>query len=252
MLKGLKKLSIKSRKNLKLASVVGMSVFSLIAVVTACVAWFSKNPTVYAEGIQIAVDGMDKTFSVLTVHRCRVNESSSTLLKFNSEPVGLTKPINLEYYSQLNQSQPVLMLFKTNDGGVTPDQIKLSAIANDAVAYSTVNFTNASAANYYTKFPLSSAARFLVIPCTTSEFDFNNVIVSDATTKSFVSVSDSQMTWSETGRGLSLFSQTETGTPITYLAVIIDYYPDAINLIIKNSNPSTNIKFACDFSMVVS
>ena len=261
----LKNLNPKRRKNLKLASVICTSVFSLIAVITATIAWYSYVHQVYSEGMKYSVTGTDGALSVLTVHRCKTNESTDTMLKFYSEDNG-TNAINLDYYSHLNTSQPVLMLFKMQDGGVVPNRVSLNVLSRNPVAYEIVNTTNSSAPNYIDNFSFSSAVSFKVIAYTSNDYDtsngqdpfnYNEVNVSGLTEKSFVNVENDHLVWSHVTNnqndvGFSLFSGSGTTPLITYLAVIIDYNVTAINHILSKNTLNKDISFNCDFLMLMS
>lgn len=265
MLKGLKKLSVKNRRNLKLASVICMSAFSLIAVVTACFAWFTYNHEASGKQAIVSVGGQVGSESVLTVHRCKTNESTESHLKFDPTDNGLTA-INLDYYSELNISQPILLLFKMKAGGVAPDLVKLTIKSQHPEAYSTINTSNSSLPNYYGNFSLCSAVGFKVIAYNINQYDttgnanpfnFNNVLVSGVEQQSFVEVNNNQLVWShKTGNqndeSFDLYKGTGTAPLITYLAVIMDYNAAAINFICNN-NPSNNydLTFDCDFHLTI-
>ena len=165
------KLTNKTRTNLKLISIISMSAFSLVAVVTACVAWFSNNKNTDGSGIAGNVDDeVNGSFSGLTLHRCINNESTETVLKFQEQDSG-AQTVYLDYYSQLNTSQPILMLFKMQPGGVAPAGVQLSVKSLNPQPYSVIDTEDETAPNYYNSFSLSSAVQFRVIAYTADEFD---------------------------------------------------------------------------------
>ena len=271
LLRGLRvktKLSIKSRRNLKLASVISMSAFSLVAGVTAAFAWFANNKKTNGDGIHGDVQEPEGAFSALTLHRCITNESTDTELKFYPEDSG-AEAINLDYYSELNTSQPVLLLFKLQPGGVQGSDVHLSVqtTLEDPQPYSIVNNDTPSAPNYYDSFSLTSAIQFRVLAFTSTDYDTSDpeaddpfeytLDISGTTKQAFVEVSNNQLIWSHKTNGVNdagfdLYNGTGT-TPITYLALIMDYNSTAINFIYDhNTSNEHDIKFKCDFTFTIS
>lgn len=262
----LKNSNPKRRKNLKLASVICTSVFSLIAVITATIAWFSFYTKNYAEGIYFQTQKLDETFVTLSVHRCITNASTDTHLKFYSQDNG-TAAINLDYYSDLNTSQPILVLLKLKDGGVAPSSIRLSAVSQNPTAYEEVDLEHEGAPNYIDSFSLSSAVEFKVVPYTINDYDtsdpevsfnFDNPIdVSEITAQSFVNVEEDEneeehLVWSHEGNTFRLY-ESQNATPLlTYLAIIINYNQTAINCILNNNNLTKDLSFKCDFALTIS
>lgn len=237
------------KKNMKIAGATSVVLFSLVTVFTATIAWFSSNKRTSGEGMSIKVYEQGKVFTTLSVHRCKTNVSTSSLLKFYSDPeVGA---INLDYYSQLNMTQPVLLLFKLTDGGAPSDLVHLTSTSTATAFYSAISETS-TAPNYYGKFPFSSAVCFRTIPITTNSFDYENVSLlnPDIVFSSFVDVSSSYA-WD--GPTIDLYQGTDPDVTLYYIAVIIDYYQDSLSYIYsQNLTNSHDLVFYCDFTIWIS
>jgi hypothetical protein len=260
-----KKVTKISKTKLKLISVISLSAFSLIAVVTASFAWFANNKNTKGGGMSGNVDPETSgSFSALTLHRCINNESTETVLKFNPEDNG-AEAINLDYYSELNTSQPVLLLFKMQAGGVPASEVHLSVKSNNPQPYSVIEATDSTAPNYYDNFSLSSAVQFRAIAYTSSQYDTTGdadpfvytIDISGASKQSFVDVVNDELVWvhktdNNNDAGFDLYNGTGS-TLITYLALIMDYNSTAINYIYDhNTENEHDIKFNCDFTFTIS
>lgn len=247
----------KNKKNIKIAAATGLTLFSLVTVFTATIAWFANVHNVYSSGMKIRVKQQGTMYTSLSVHRCKTNESTSTLLKFYETPE--TGNINLDYYSQLNMTQPVLLLFELTENGAPSDKVHLKVTSSSTAAYELIS-TSSSAPNYYGNFPFSSAVSFRVIPYTSS-FSYDNVSISGVDLQSFVEITtetvDDQivntLSWKYTDSVIPLYDGTDPNVTLTYVAVIIDYNQEALSHIYsKNLGNTHDLVFDCDFTMWIS
>ena len=256
------KVNKKTKTNMKIAVATATCVFTLATTFTATIAWFASNGNVAATGMSITVRLDSTSVNGVTVHRCKLSESTSTHLKFESEPsvrisgsgsVQEISGIEMDDYSILNQTQPVLLLFTFNDG-IEADSINMTASADSAT------FISAATALNVSSFPFSSAVRFKCASYTSATFPFDNVATADlSNTASFASVTldnQGQVTDTSFTQQLNLFSGSGDAE-VTYLAVILDYYPDAIDYIVNNTSydifqgNNNCINFICDWSLAL-
>ena len=255
-------ISKRTKRGIKLLTAVVICVFTLITTLTSTLAWFSFNKKSEINGMSIRVAMNLSDVNGVTVHRCKLSESTSTLLKFESEPsvrisgsgsVQEISGIDMENYSILNQTQPVLLLFTFKDG------IEASSINITATSDSNAFVTAATAQNV-ASFPFSSAVRFKCGAYTSVSFPFDNVSSSDlGNNTSFVSLTldnEGNVTGSSFTQQLNLYTGSGN-TEVTYLAVILDYYPAAIDYIVGNTNydvfqgNNNSINFTCDWSLTL-
>ncbi len=276
-------MAIKTRKkNLRLVGATSMALFSLVAVFVATIAWFTMSNAVTASGMAVKVKPVGNSYKQgLSIHRCLTNESSSNYLSFNYASA-TSEQYKIDDYSQLNTTQPVLLLFpmgslnpSTGEPlGATANLIKLTITSPTNAGYSDVNTTSPSAPNYYTSFPFSSACTFRTVawtgnvPTNTTTnpsryfVDYSGLESGDSrcyvgTTQSFVAPNGmSSLTWN--GPTLTLFDgstlDNAESTTIKYLGVVIDYYQQALSIIFRAGGYSGQdpVVFLMDFTMVIS
>ena len=247
----------RTKTNLKIIGATSVCIFSLTTLFTTTIAWFSSNRTVDTSGMSVRVSMISRAFSSMTVHRCDLSLSTSSTLHFYSEPVVAinnvgamveTGDLHMDNYSTLNQTQPVLFLF-TLETGTYEDDVNIVATSDNAY------FTNVITAQNVANFPFSSASAFKSASYSSNNFPFDNVVISDySTTTTFVEI-DGQNTPTY-HQSISLFEGT-SHTAVKYVAVILDYYADAIEYIknlpananyvsIAESN-NNSIGFYCDW-----
>ena len=145
----------KNIRNKKILAATGMTLFSLVAVFVATVAWFAAVDTVASDGMKVRVKTAEdeNSFSKMTIHRCMFNESDTTKYVFNPEPEYTLGPGQtdtgtfemLDYdnnASALNRSQPVLLLFEFEEG-TTEAGIRLTAsTTNTTYPLSVINMVS--------------------------------------------------------------------------------------------------------------
>ena len=247
----------KTKTNIKIASATATCIFTLASFFTTTLAWFSSNQSVGANGMSVRVSMLSRAFSSFTVHRCDLSLSTSSALHFYSEPVVAfdnvgkiveTGNLHMDNYSTLNQTQPVLFLF-TMESGTYEDEINIVAKSDND------SFTTLITAENVARFPFSSASSFKSASYSSNTFPFSNVEVSDlGTMTSFVEIFEEDDP--EFTQSIELFRGT-SHTEIKYVAVILDYYSDAIEYIKKleeNINyvsiaarNNNSITFYCDW-----
>ena len=109
---------LKTTKRIVIATMMGL--FSLFSVFTATLAWFASNLSTPVSGMEVRVKMIDTGFNTMTIHRCNLSASTSTVLQFYETPsftisntgaIETTAGLDMDNYSDLNQTQPVLLLF---------------------------------------------------------------------------------------------------------------------------------------------
>ena len=202
----------------------------------------------------------------MTIHRCLLNESSESKYVFNPTPEfdssaqsdTSSNPLIFEIldYSDLNTTQPVLLLFHLN-ANTKAQQVCLRARTPITSYVEEVTEENVEA------FPFSHGVKFQNFTCSTADFPFNNVPTSGtgglSSFVSFVTL-DSTGT-SRTGYTSNLTIFQGTGSSVmTYLGVVMDYYEAAV-LYLKSIQIGTDgndimqengrIGFYCDWIMEI-
>ena len=249
-----KRLLKRATKNIIAATAMGL--FSLFTVFTATIAWFMSNLNTPISGMEVRVKMIDVDFNTMTVHRCDLSSSTSTVLSFYEEPsftvsntgaIETTAGIDMDNYSDLNHTQPVLLLF-TLDDDIYEDDIVISAVSDNE------NFVYTITEDNIGNFPFSSAVRFKSAGYTGNSFPFNNVVINDlTTTSSFVNINNGSATYNYT---IEPFHGTRH-TVIKYVAIVLDYYSEAIQYIFSQNlgfetiaeNNNNAIDFYCDWTL---
>ena len=236
------------------------TLFTLVTSFTATIAWFASMNNVTATGMTITVKMEDSDIQSLTVHKCILSASTSSVLKFEETPsvtvsghgvVEAASGIEMNDYSTLNQTQPVLLLFTFQDG-IIDNAINLTASTESD------SFVTAATNSNIGAFPFSSASNFKCVTYSSQSFPFDNVLTNSLSSPiSFVALTkdgNGNVTSTSFNNNLNIYTGA-SNTTITYLAVILDYYADAIDYIVKNTNYevfSTHnncIDFFCDWML---
>ena len=129
----------KVKKSTKIYAATCMTLFSLVAVFTATIAWFALNEDVEGNGMGIEIKTNGDSFTSLKIYRCITEESTRNLLKFSSSPAVYTtyedrsdelgeghehdlvyhfegehtgNYLKLDDWGDLSGSQPILFLFE--------------------------------------------------------------------------------------------------------------------------------------------
>ena len=259
------------KTNLKIIGATSVGIFSLTTLFTGTIAWFITSQSATVSGMSISVKLVETELSSLTVHRCDLSNSTSTLLKFDRNPsirvgghgnVIETVGLDMEYYSTLNQTQPVLLLFTFSEGTYKDDVTVTATTPNDA-------FVSSVTAGNVGHFPFSSAVKFKCLAYSTNNFPYENLSLVDQnqdpvyTSFSFVELTkikdehdNDVIRYDGYDSSLVLYDSSDH-TSITHLAIILDYYPDAIeyirghtqdyaSIVLGNNNV---INYYCDWSL---
>lgn len=238
----------KNNKTMKLFSATAVTLFSLATVFVATIAWFAMNKNTEGNGLNISVVQDEVSIQTVAIHRCILNQSTTTNLVFDSQ--NTTGTLVLPDYSELNKSQPTLLLFKlSGDQSSTADKIRITATSTNTSYVTEITEDN------YDAFPFSSAICFKTIAVTSESFPFNSVSTSSLSEPvSFVEMAGSAFTGFNTT--INVFDgaalENPPTDPLTYLGVILDYYDDALQYLSScNTGNEYRLSFAFDFSMSV-
>ena len=195
---------------------------------------------------------------MMTVHRCNLSASSESNLVFYSDPAitvstsGVTtSTLTMDNYSDLNRTDPVLLLFTLNSG-IKESEVTVAATSDNENYVSTITAENISA------FPFSTSVIFKSASFTDNSFPFNNVQVSSLTqTTSFVTIQNHS--FSSYSSQINLFSGSDANKTIKYVAVVMDYYPEAREVLLTNNvgvdviaaDNNNVINFICDWILEI-
>lgn len=225
-----------------------MTLFSLCVLFVATLAWFAANKEVDGGGLEITIAKPEETVETVAVHRCILNQSTTDKLVFDSEPSAET--LVLPDYSELNKSQPTLLLFVlSGDETSMAENIKITATSTNS------NYVTEITDSNYNSFPFSSAIVFKTLAVTSQTFPFQNVTTNTLSeTKTFVTMDE--IAFTGFNQEISIFDgstmQNAPSVPLTYIGVIIDYYDEALAYISScNTGNEHRLNFTFDFSMSV-
>ena len=251
-----KRLLKRATKSIIVATAMGL--FSLLSVFTATLAWFASNLSTPVSGMEVRVKMIDTGFNTMTIHRCNLSASTSTVLQFYETPsftisntgaIETTAGLDMDNYSDLNQTQPVLLLFTLNED-TYEDDVVVSATSENQ------NFVYQITAQNISEFPFSSAVKFESASYSSNSFPFNNVVISNLTTStSFVTINNGSATYNYS---IEPFHGTRH-TVIKYVAIVLDYYSDAIQYIFSQNlgfetlaeDNNNAIDFYCDWTLEI-
>ena len=165
-----------------------MTLFSLVAVFTATIAWFAMNKVVEGNGMGIEIMTTGDSFTSLKIYRCITEESTRNLLKFSSTPAVYTtyENLNEEYgeeghehdlvyhfegehegnylklddWGDLSGSQPILFLFELPEDTALADIYMTASTTIDRL----YTISDLADNTYVNRFPLS---QFTIFNCNT-------------------------------------------------------------------------------------
>lgn len=238
----------KSKTTLKIVSATSVTIFSLLTVFVATWAWFAMNQDVNGNGLAIKVGQNEATVQTVAIHRCILNQSTTTNLVFDSQ--NSIETLVLPDYSELNKSQPTLLLFAlSGDEQSMANKIKITASSTNS------NYVEEITDDNYNSFPFSSAISFKTIYTTAASFPFANVASSSLSERiTFVTIEEH--VFSGFTQTISVFDgstlQNPPEDPLTYVGVILDYYDEALQYLSSyNTGNEHRLNFSFDFSMSV-
>lgn len=247
----------RSRRRKRIVIATSIAVFSLANSFAATYAWFTMNSSVAANGMTVRINNEGSSLAMLTIHRCNLSASTDNNLVFYSEPdvvvssSGIsTASVNMDNYSDLNRTQPILLLFGLNEG-VNESDVTISAKSENEDYVATITRENISS------FPFSTSVCFKSASYTDESFPFDNVETSSLVNNtSFVDINNH--TLSGYSSQIALFSGNQDRT-IKYVAVIMDYYPEAREILLTNNvgvdilalENNNVINFYCDWILEI-
>ena len=250
------KLSIKARTKIVIATMV--AIFSLAASFSATYAWFAMNLSVQATGMQIRLNNEGTILTMMTIHRCNLSASNDSKLVFYSDAAisvsssGVTtSTLTMDNYSDLNRTQPVLILFTLTNGTKEAD-VTVSAKSDNENYVSTITADNISS------FPFSTAVAFKSASFTSESFPFDNVQISSLNQSSaFVTITNHS--YGGYSSQINLFAGSDASKTIKYVAVVMDYYPEAREVLLTNNvgvdtiaaDNNNVINFICDWTLEI-
>ena len=247
-----------NKRKANIIGATGMAIFSLGSVFAGTYAWFAMNTEVGASGMSVRLNNESNQLSILTIHKCNLAASTDSKLVFYETPACTVSASGINYgeaptmdnYSDLNQTQPMLLLFGFNSG-VNEQSVTIRAKSDNDSYVSTITSQNIS------HFPFSTTVIFKSASFTDTTFPFSNVPKSSLTQEtSFVTITN--YTYSGYTSNINLFTGSADRT-ITYVAVIMDYYPEAREVLLTNNvgvdilalDNNNAIDFYCDWILEV-
>ena len=238
----------KNNKSLKLFSATAVTLFSLTTAFVATIAWFALNENVDGSGMPITVTDEGSVIESVAIHRCILNQSTISTLVFDSSPE--TERLVVPDYSELNKSQPTLLLFAlSGDENSMASEIKITANSTNTSYVTEITESN------HNSFPFSTTVCFKTIAVTSATFPFNNVQSSNLSNLiSFVTMGESVFTGFN--QNITIFDGASMANPpedpLTYVGVILDYYDEALQYLSAcNTGNELRLGFEFDFSMSI-
>ena len=271
--------NIKNGKNKKIIAATGMTIFSLLAVFTATIAWFVLNQNVKGTGMAVKAHASGPSFSSITVHKAILGECTSTQYVFSKTPInpsqstsGAGSTINIagdiimDQYSDLGPSQPILLLFTLPDNTMIDNNIYLEGLCTytGTSAQYLASLTGINANNVQ---KLSSIVTFYGRTSVASSdyFAFGENDITFSRNSSYLSTSSFVTTNNSNGGTITAFNNTiemydgndiNKGTTgeaeyIKYVAIVMDYNQEAINYIYRSdvNNGLGEVHYAIDWKM---
>ena len=244
----------RKKTNLKIIGATAVGLFSLTSLFTGTLAWFSMNQSVSTTGMTVRVKSISSIISKVTIHNSILDITTSSVIQFENTPIATiniagagnnsmaSATIDIDDYSELYPTKPVLFLFTLIDG-VKNEDINLFAKTNESI----VDIVEEEDVN---KTPLSSAVWFKSAAYTNASFPFNNVVVNDlSSTAQFADYSAATPTFNNS---ITLYSGTGSAI-VKYVAVVMEYETTAIETIKANNTQIAleydRIGFYCDWIM---
>ena len=276
----------KERKTIKLVAATSCCLFSLVAAFAASFAWFSNNLNVKNNGMQLTVETLQSSFSKMTLHKY-LGESNNNLL-FNKEAsgkfeynfitgettyTGTSADAFMGRFSLMEPRHPFLALIEYSSIITADSGNNRISIHGDTEHYF-IGALNSETGTFYEELnasgnPLSSIVRFSSSSYTSLSTgsitveDTNYATYNFATPNSwqhFVDIEkapDGSLVYDEEdGWNPSKTFFEATSGNIKYIAIIFDYYDEALeyiyNIYLGNEFLERDIiPFSCDWKMVI-
>lgn len=287
------------KSTVKIAAATSMCIFSLASVFSATIAWFNMMQQEAARNETLNITSTTGILDYVDFHRCtsiiRDSEGNPTNLHFDKTAYttltynwndntisGDVADLSLDTYTPIDPDHPILAVFALKEDYASTIagsiQIKAQSSASgflgarngnspvytlgDSNVYIKAETVNNKTIHYYA---LSSVAEFSYKDFSSTEYTtFSSgsdlsFAVSDLTrNETFVEVDNVAETSTFNDHPV-LYSSTDNDT-VQYIAVVIDYYSDAIEFIYSTYLGDTTLEdtyegylhFICDWSMEVS
>jgi hypothetical protein len=290
----LKKLS--QDKHIKIVAATSMTLFSLLTVFSACIAWFGMNKEVGASGQNIVVSRLNgKLASIdffsfddvitdpngITGYKFFPDEIGNITFNYLEDSITVSDDtaISLERYTPLQKEHPLLLIFNlTEQFDFQPNQFRIEAITDRTTFLGAKNedgtplfgLTNESSylrynptlPRYY--YPLSSVAKFMYQELSTADYNtlmqgttLDLLFENTTTNENFVTIT-SGTEESDFNSNPELYVSSEGS--VAHIALIIDYFPDAIEYIyttylgdddLEGNIFQSELYFECDWTFEV-
>lgn len=272
-----------------------MTLFSLLTVFSASIAWFGMNKDVDASGNQIVVNkpsGKLASIDFYSFDDVIIDETGVVGYKFFPTIVGSitfdyandtvystgNTNITLENYTPLNKEHPLLLVFNLSDEyALQPNQLRIEATTDrtgflgakqengiplfdltDPASYLRFDpilqrpFYALSSVTQFLYQELSESAYYTLTSGETIDFTFSNL----TNNENFVSITSGTEV-SNFNSNPILYVSSENS--VAHIALIIDYFPDAIEFIYSTYLGNSTLEvtydyellFECDWSLEV-
>ena len=296
-----------NKKSLKIIGATSVALFSLVAVFTASIAWFSSNKRSETSGMAVKVNEYTgrlnkiEIYEYVTTINKGTEEEPINNFSFNSTPSATIfggegigdKTFTLPDYDPLKPDHPILILFTLKDDFVSTNPgdmyIKgetgvagfLGAINNGVPEYplgptcpltlktKTVDVDGDGDTETVECYPLSSAVNFKCADYSSATYAtlLNNSTTGriDIPTGS-IELRESFVNFAASGAGITfkktptIYSAPGNNTDIQYVAMVVNYDPNAISAIYSTFlgdttleiNYASRLFFTCDWALEVS
>ena len=283
-------MKFKNNKKLKIAAATGVTLFSLVTVFVATIAWFAMNVDVTAKGQAINVKVLNQKFTKLSLHKYlgTATVDDSEVYHFNQNESGhftynwLTgettftpadpndpNASSMDRFSLLNPRHPMLALIEFSSVlDTSKDKVNVNvATTHDFLCDVDTNGDFVEPLDDENN-PLSSVVQFSANPfesLTSNQGSYESVssyffsVPSKSDYLHFADLNKDENTGAFTYNGWSkslTLADYSDGTSVKYIAIIIDYYDDAFeyiyNMYLGNEYlERETVTFNCDWKMEI-
>ncbi len=167
-----------SKRTVKIVSATSMAVFSLVAVFSATIAWFTLNKRVDTTGLTVMAKENGKSIASLATYQCKLDKSSTTVFVFDGARKDQASGGGYEYivqvkmmdYSDLSKTSPILFLVDVRGGqGTTSSPYTYPDVTNMKVVGKTTYHINPTTGARETPTDTIKATDRLPVPETASD-----------------------------------------------------------------------------------
>ena len=271
-----------NKKSWKIFGATAMSIFTLVAVFTATIAWFALNKNVTGSAMTINAKESGTDLSSLKAYKCILDKSKTNDLVFDgtsqyessgsSESYSFTVKIEMLDYSELASMSPILFLF---DFTVTENNTSTWTVEAKDIHLTGKTATSEVASTPAATLPLSNFISFKSGYIQHSQVGTSNssIVKTNAAGDSIIEIKPSSVltqtasfaSYNENGanhaakypfeKNIDVYKGADNDTTkIHYLAVVMDYNQDVIfhwKRDYLDSYSGNRIAFTCDFSLTI-